>query len=164
MHSIRKWKISIKICDFFKRRFTLTEGLLKCLKKGKTNEQLLACDVFMLTFIQFGYITSEVSSLLTDSKQTLVEFIDDEKVEPEVRAACAKTYALAVFITNEASYDVAAVLDKLESLFASSYAKGDGTLRTFSPKVYELHSTALSAWCLLLCIMPLSYVNKLAHK
>ena len=150
--------------DIFKRRYTLTEGLLKCLKKGKTNEQLLACDVLMLTFIQFGYISSEVSSLLTDSKQTLVEFIDDEKVEPEVRAACAKAYSLAVFITNEASYDVAAVLDKLESLFASSYAKGDGTLRTFAPKVYELHSTALSAWCLLLCIMPLTYVNKLAQK
>ncbi len=136
----------------------------KKLNKGKTNEQLLACDVIMLTFIQFGYLSTEMTAILNDSKQTFVEFIDDEKVDPEVRASCAKAYALAVFITNEASYDIAAVLDKLEALFASSYAKGDGTLRTFTPKVYDLHSTALSAWCLLLCLMPLSYVNKLAQK
>jgi hypothetical protein len=137
---------------------------MKCLKKGKTSEQLLACDLIMLTFIQFGYLSTEITSMLNDVKQTLIEFIDDEKVEPDVRAACAKTYTLAVFINNEPTYDVSAVLDKLESLFASSYAKGDGTIRTFSPKVYDLHSTALSSWCLLLCLMPLSYVNKLAQK
>jgi len=40
---------------FLQRRFTLTESLLKCLKRGKLNEQTLAADVIMLTFIQLGY-------------------------------------------------------------------------------------------------------------
>lgn len=146
------------------KRFTLTESLLKSLKRGKFNEQLLALDVIMLTFIQFGILSSEVISFLTDAKQILVEIMEDEKVDPDVRASCAKAYALAVFITNEASYDIVGVLDKLEAIFSSSYAKGDGTLRTFTPKVYDFHSTALSSWSLLLCIMPISYVTKATQK
>lgn len=146
------------------KRFTLTESLLKSLKRGKMNEQILACDVMMLTFIQLGILSDEVASFLNESKQVLVELMEDEKVDAEVRAACARTYSLAVFITNEASYDIVAVLDKLEAIFKSSYAKGDGTLRTFTPKVYDLHSTALSSWSLLLCIMPLSYVTKATQK
>jgi len=94
----------------------------------------------------------------------LVDLIEDEKVDPEVRAACIRTLSLALFSTNDNSTDTMTILEKFETLFSSSYAKGDGTLRTFTPKVYELHSTALSAWCLLLCIMPLPYVNKLAQK
>lgn len=117
-----------------------------------------------LTFIQLGILSDEVGSFLNDSKQVLIELMDDEKVDAEVRAACAKTYTLAVFIKNDTSYDIVSVLDKLEAIFKSSYAKGDGTLRTFSPKVYDLHSTALSSWSLLLCIMPLSYVTKATQK
>ena len=146
------------------RRFTLTESLLKCLKRGKLNEQTLAADVIMLTFIQLGYSSSESLDFLNESKAMLVDLIEDEKVDPEVRAACIRTLSLALFITNDNLTDTMTILEKFEALFSSSYAKGDGTLRTFTPKVYELHSTALSAWCLLLCIMPLPYVNKLAQK
>lgn len=147
------------------KRFTLTESLLRCLKRGKLSEQLLAADVIMLTFIQLGYVTSDVSAFLTESKPILIEIIDDEKQEPELRAACAKAYGIAIFITNESSSEVILSLDKLETLFAMSYAKGDGSLRTnISPKIYELNSTALSIWCLLLCIMPLSFLNKVSQK
>jgi hypothetical protein len=139
--------------------------LLRCLKRGKLGEQLLAADVIMLTFIQLGYVTSDVSAFLTESKPILIEIIDDEKQEPELRAACAKAYGIAIFITNESSSEVILSLDKLETLFAMSYAKGDGSLRTnISPKIYELNSTALSIWCLLLCIMPLSFLNKVSQK
>lgn len=148
-----------------KRCFTITESTLKCIKKGKSSEQLLACDVLMLTFIQFASYQTEVSKILLDSKQLLIELIDDDKVEPEVRAACVKTLGLGLFITNDINLvDIVSILDKLEALFSQSYAKGDGTFRILMPKMYELHAAALSAWCLLLCIMPLPFVNKLSQK
>ena len=118
----------------------------------------------MLTFIQLGYSSSESLDFLNESKPVIIDLIEDEKVDPEVRAICIRTLSLALFITNDNSTDTINILEKFEVLFSSSYAKGDGTLRNFSPKVYELHSTALSSWCLLLCIMPLPYVNKLAQK
>ena len=117
----------------------------------------------MLTFIQLGY-SVDSSEFLNESKPILIEIIEDEKNEPEVRAMCTKCLGLAIFITNENSADTITILDKFESLFSLSYAKGDGTLRVFTPKMYELHNSALSNWCLLLCILPLPYVNKIAQK
>lgn len=137
---------------------------MKCLKRGKTSEQILTADVIMLTFIQIGCIGTDAIAFLNECKSTLIELMEDEKVEPEVRAACAKAFGLGIFIANDSSVDMLVVLDKLEALFAGSYAKGDGSLRVLAPKVFELHSAALSTWCLLLCIMPLSLVNKQALK
>lgn len=116
----------------------------------------------MLTLLQFGSINSEV--VVSDSKKLLIELIDDEKVDPEVRAACVRVLGLAMFCANENSADSISILDKFEAIFSNSYAKGDGTLRTFAPRVYELHAAALSTWCLLLCSMPLHFVNKLSQK
>jgi hypothetical protein len=146
------------------RRFTLTESLLRSLKRGKASEQVLAADVMTLTFIQFGYYSTETVAFLNDAKQTLIEFIDDEKVDTEVRALCVRTLGFAFFITNEASADIMPVLEKLEVIFAQSYAKGDGSLRTFTSKQYDLQTSALCTWSLLLTILPLQIVNKLAQK
>ena len=142
----------------------MTESLIKSLKRGKQSEQLLAAEVIMLTFIQLGSSSSDTLEFLNDCKSLLIDLIEDEKVDPEVRAVCTKALGLALFITNDSSTDMISVLEKLELTFSHSFAKGDGTLRTFTPKIYDLHSTALSSWCLLLCIMPLPYVNKLAQK
>lgn len=142
------------------KRFTLTEGLLRCLKRGKSAEQVLACDLINLTFIQIGILSQDVVQFLAESKQLLLELMEADTVDPQVRAACAKSYALAVFVANDPSYDNLGVLAKLEAIFSQSYAKGDGSIRTFTPKVYDLHSSALASWSLLLSIMPLSYVAK----
>ncbi len=146
------------------KRFTLTDALLKSLKRGKTSEQVLACDVMSLTYLQIGILPQEVNQFVSESRQLLIELLDDAECDPEVRAACAKTYSLAVFVANDPAYDNASVLNKLEAIFSHSYAKGDGSLRTFLPKVYDLHSAALSSWSLLLSIMPLSYVTKATQK
>lgn len=146
------------------KRFTLSESLIKSLKRGKSNEQILAADVLMLTLVQLGNAPTETNAIFADSKQTLFDLIVDEKVDPEVRAECVKALALSVFIINENTTDTISILEKFETIFSNSFAKGDGTLRVFSPKVYELHTAALSSWCLLLCTMPLHYVNKLSQK
>jgi hypothetical protein len=146
------------------RRFTLTESLLRSIKKGKASEQLLATEVLMLSFLQFGIVNSDVIAILGDSRKLLLDTLDDEKVEPDVRAACIKALGLGIFCANETTTDSITVLEKLELIFANSYAKGDGSLRVYSPKVYELHAAALATWGLLLCSMPLHFVNKLSQK
>jgi len=134
------------------------------LKRGKTSERVLACEVMSLTYLQIGILPQDVNQFVSESRQLLTELLDDSECDPEVRAACAKTYALAVFVANDPSYDNVSVLNKLESIFSQSYAKGDGSLNSFQPKVYELHSAALSSWSLLLSIMPLSFVTKAIQK
>lgn len=146
------------------KHFTLTESLLKSLKRGKTNEQLLALDVMILTFIQLGILSQEVIRFLGEAKHILEELLNDEKVDAEVRGACARAYAVGIFVTNDSSYDIVGVLEKLEAIFSNSYAKGDGSIKTFTPKVYDLHSSTLSSWSLLLTIMPLTFVTKSTQK
>lgn len=138
--------------------------MIKSLKKGKSNEQILAANVLMLTLVQLGPSPTDTNAIFADSRQILTELIDDEKVDAEVRAECVKCLALAVFLINENSTDTISILEKFANIFSNSFAKGDGTLRTHSPKVYELHAAALSSWCFLLCTMPLHFVNKLSQK
>lgn len=137
---------------------------MRSIKKGKSSEQILAADLMTLTFVQIGYSTTDAIQFLNECKPTLLELIEDDKCEPEVRAACIRTLAMGVFITNDGATDTISILEKLESLFSGAYAKGDGTLRVFTPKMYELYSSALSMWCLLLFIMPLPFVNRLSQK
>lgn len=71
---------------FLIRRFTLTDLIVHCLKKGKgLTEQLLAAESLALLFIQFGN-TSDGEAYLSDIRDTLVTFIKDEKLAPELRA------------------------------------------------------------------------------
>ncbi len=87
-----------------------------------------------LVLVQFGYFTSDSMAFLAETKDTLLQFAEDEKQDPEVRLWCVKVLGFALFITNEQSADIVPILEKLELIFANSYAKGDGTLRTFAPK------------------------------
>ncbi len=141
----------------------MSESLIRCLKKGKSAEQLLAGDVLMLLFIQFGHLGDTIE-LLNESKSVLTELIDDEKVDAKVRANCARALGLAVFVANDSSIDIKSILQKYESIFSNSFAKGDKTLRTFAPDVYELHAAALSSWCLLLLLVPTAFSNQLCQK
>lgn len=152
------------------RRFTLTESLLRCVKRGKlASEQIMACECLQLAVLQFATSTSDVAGMLSDARALLGELVDDDKLDEDVRAACVRALGLALFVAGassaaDVSDETGGVLGKLEHLFAQSYAKGDGTLRVLTTKQYELHAAALSTWCLLLCNMPLPFVNKLAQR
>lgn len=52
----------------------------------------------------------------------------------------------------------------LESIFVGSYKKGDGNIRILTNELYQLHTTALSVWSLLLSTMSTSYVNSITLK
>jgi hypothetical protein len=47
-------------------------------------------------------------------------------------------------------------MNSLEKVFSGSYLKGDGSARMLTPDVYKLHTSALTAWSLLLSIVPSS--------
>ena len=49
----------------------------------------------------------------------------------------------------------------LESIFSSSYLLNDGTSPIVSRPLQELHTAALSSWCLLLSTMPDGYAHDL---
>ena len=138
--------------------------MLKSLKRGKSSEQLLACDVLALTFLQLGIVAADVAASLQEARDTLETLLADERLEAEVRAACAKTLALALFVANDHSHDIAATLDTLEALFSRAHANGDAATQVFAPSVCDLHATALSYWALLLCMMPLAFVSKATQK
>ena len=46
----------------------------------------------------------------------------------------------------------------LENVFRASYYKGDGSKPSHSPEVASLHTSAMTAWSLLLTIAPQSFV------
>lgn len=56
--------------------------------------------------------------------------------------------------------NVKEMMKSVESVFKASYLKGDGTAPSHSPEVTSLHTSALSAWSLLLTIAPASAVEQ----
>jgi hypothetical protein len=50
-------------------------------------------------------------------------------------------------------------MKSLETIFSKSYLLGDGTVPIVTRNLQELHTAALSSWCLLLSTMP----NNQAH-
>ena len=118
----------------------------------------------MLTFVQIGNSSTETLSFLNQLKTPLLEIIEDEKMDTDVRAASVKALGFGIFTSNENSADAIGILDKFEAIFSGSFAKGDGTLRTLTAKTYDFHSATLATWSLLLSIMPMHVVNKLCVK
>lgn len=52
----------------------------------------------------------------------------------------------------------------LESIFKNSFKKGDKSVPIHSPDVYRLHVSALTAWGLLLSIVPQWLIDELVLK
>lgn len=153
--------------DIGSQRLTMTDSILKCLKRGKAREQVLAAECLSLIFVQLGF-SGESASLFEDSHGMLIEKIENDKEnEPEVRAACTRCLGLGIFLNNENDMqdtnDIEIFFNKIEATFASLF-KGDGTVRNLTPAGYELHTEALSMICLLLSVMSTSYTSQIAQK
>jgi len=146
------------------QRFTLTDLIVHCLKKGKSHsEQLLAAEALAMFFTQFGNST-DGEAYLTDIRETLITFIKDEKLAPELREMCIKAFGAGIFMVSENIADAQDTMGLLESIFVGSYKKGDGSIRILTNELYQLHTTALSVWSLLLSTMSTSYVNSITKK
>ncbi len=113
--------------------------------------------------IQYGYSTDS-EYIISEIKETLINFIKNDKTEPTLRAACCSTIGIGVFIVNESATQIIEIMDILEAIFQGSYLKGDGTIRQHTRETYQLHASALSSWSLLFSILPLALISKVILK
>jgi hypothetical protein len=52
-------------------------------------------------------------------------------------------------------------MKSLEMIFSASYLLGDGTVPIVARDLQELHTAALSSWCLLMSTMPNNHAHDL---
>lgn len=133
------------------KKFTITDSLLKCLKRGKLNEQLLSLKAIMLTFIQFG-CSLESEEFLHLIYETLIDFIKNDQFEHDLRGSCIKALCLALYITVQMD-ETLSFMEILEDIYDTGNKINTSYL-----------SSALSSWSLLLTIMPINYTNKILLK
>lgn len=142
------------------RKMTISDGLEKCLKKGKGEEQALAAINFILLMIQLGN-GPDTEELYKIIQPVLVSVTLDNSAALKARAACAEALGLTTFIGAAELEDVSKALQTLENIFRASYLKGDGSVPSVTPETADLHTSALLSWCLLLTISQSSSINKL---
>ncbi|KAK2194235.1 hypothetical protein NP493_1g04015 [Ridgeia piscesae] len=132
------------IYDFITdRKMTMTDGVERCVKKGKGEEAAAACICLNLLLLQLGP-GEESEEIYQQLRPTLVTLMADKCVSARARSA-----------------DAIDTMNCLENVFKSSYLKGDRTPPTHNPDICALHASALTAWGLLLSIAPPGVVNDL---
>ncbi|XP_060079215.1 interferon-related developmental regulator 1-like [Ylistrum balloti] len=142
------------------RKMTVTDCLVRCIKKGRGDEQALAAQCLSLMCIQLGLdIEEEINTI----KPQLMATMTDNSAAVKGRAECALTLGICHFLACSDIDDVMKTMDALESIFKLSYRKGDKSIPNLNPDLCRLHATALSAWSLLLSIAPSFLVNKLVE-
>jgi hypothetical protein len=112
------------------KKLTITDSLLKCLKRGKLNEQLLSLKAIMLTFIQFG-CSIESEEFLHLIYETLIDFIKNDQFEHDLRGSCIKALCLALYITVQMD-ETLSFMEILEEI----YEKGNKSKITFFKKSF----------------------------
>ncbi|GFO28846.1 interferon-related developmental regulator 1-like [Plakobranchus ocellatus] len=149
------------VADFlWDRKETLTDNVLRCLKKGKGNEQAIAASCLSLLALQIG---PEAEGVFTTSQPYLTTLMADNATPVSVRGACALSLAAMCFVCCDGYETIKAIAKTLEDIFCLGYGKGENS-PTVSPDQSWLMSQALSAWCLLLTIAPAYDVQRHVEK
>ncbi|CAF0777624.1 unnamed protein product [Rotaria sp. Silwood1] len=140
------------------RSENIIEQLIACLKKGSESEGKLAAIVTSLFCIQLGEPNDD---LYVKFRDAIMPTLRDETKSLSLRTSYAQAVGIICFITSE---DISATVDLMKSLeiiFSKSYLLNDGTTPILARDLPELHTAALSSWCLLLSTMPNNYAHDL---
>ncbi|XP_059166701.1 LOW QUALITY PROTEIN: interferon-related developmental regulator 2-like [Physella acuta] len=132
------------------RKETLSDSLVKCLRKGKGEEQELAAACLSLVAVQLG---SEASAMYDSIHPVLTTLMTDNSTHYKARGACAITLATCCFLCSDDLEKAKALTKTLEDMFSLGYGKGENS-PSVTPEQSWLMCQALSAWCLLLTISP----------
>lgn len=143
------------------RKVTLCDPLLRCLKKGKSDEQALAAKCISLFCVQMG---EEADEVMQEARPALLALLADKTASVKARGECAIAVALSVFISSSDTEIVQEVLQALENIFSLSFRKGDKTVPNHAPDICRFHSIALTEWCLLLTIAPQFLIDQYVLK
>lgn len=139
------------------RKLTIGDGIERCLKKGKGEEQAAAAMCASALLIQLG-AGDEGEEIFKILQPTLQVILADTTASPKARGAVAEAYAMGAFIATGDMQTVVEVMKNLENVFKASYWKGDGKPPTHTPEVAALHTAAISGWSFLMSLVPHSSV------
>lgn len=143
------------------RKVTVADAIIRCLRKGKGEEQALAARCVALLCIQLG---QDAAELLTDARPVLLTLMNDTAASLKARGESAIAVAMCTFITCVELEDAIDTMENLENVFKLSFRKGDKSVPTHSPETSRLHSNALTAWCLLMSVAPQYLVDAMVVK
>ncbi|XP_052781805.1 interferon-related developmental regulator 2-like isoform X1 [Mya arenaria] len=143
------------------RKVTVSDGVIRCLRKGKGDELALAARSLAMLCIQ---LAQDADEIMEDVKPVLLTILADNSANIKARGECAIAVAMCAFITCMEFEDVVSTMEALENIFRLSFRKGDKSIPTHSPEVSRLHGIALTAWCLLLSIAPQYHIDKVVAK
>ncbi|CAF1359294.1 unnamed protein product [Adineta steineri] len=139
------------------RSESLTDQLILCLRKGNESEGNLAAIVTSLFFIQLGEPNDE---LFLQFRDIILPILRDESKSSSIRKNYAQAIGIICFIACEDISSTVELMKTLETIFSRSYLLPDRTTPIINHDLQELHTSALSSWCLLMSTMP----NNLAHE
>ncbi|XP_073977899.1 interferon-related developmental regulator 1 isoform X2 [Rhodnius prolixus] len=135
------------------RKLTLTDGIERCLKKGRGLEQAAAAQLATLLCVQLGSgdMTDEVCR---DLSPLLTFIVNDHSMSLPARSKCCWALGLLYFLAN--TEDIVSAMQTLEHVFSASYHKGDGSVPSITQELAALHFAAISSWSLLLTVIDLN--------
>lgn len=133
------------------RKETLVDCIEKSIRRGKGAEQAWGARLAPLLVLQLGG-DEGISKALN---QFLLTTVQDKSVSFDARAKCCTALGLLNFFGNVDIGDLLTLMQSFEGIFSGSYLKGDDkTPISVSAEAGTLHAEALSAWGLLLTMIP----------
>uniref|UniRef100_A0A182N411 Interferon-related developmental regulator N-terminal domain-containing protein n=1 Tax=Anopheles dirus TaxID=7168 RepID=A0A182N411_9DIPT len=142
------------IPDFLEdRKVTLMDAVEKSLRRGKGVEQSWAARIIPLLLIQIEGL-EDIGELVTVLKPVLLSTAQDGSAAYDARAKCCAALGLLCFVGVDDLGEILPLMKVLHTIFAGSFLKGDNSPSGASNEAGSLHSAALSAWSLLLSLLP----------
>uniref|UniRef100_A0A182Q0M7 Interferon-related developmental regulator N-terminal domain-containing protein n=1 Tax=Anopheles farauti TaxID=69004 RepID=A0A182Q0M7_9DIPT len=142
------------IPDFLEdRKVTLIDAVEKSLRRGKGVEQSWAARIIPLLLIQIEGM-DDIGELVTVLKPVLLSTVQDGSAAYDARAKCCAALGLLCFVGVDDLGEILPLMKVLHTIFAGSFLKGDNSPSGASNEAGSLHSAALSAWGLLLSLLP----------
>lgn len=133
------------------RKVTLIDCIEKSIRRGKGAEQVWGAKLAPLLVLQLG--GEEVVSKALN--QFLLTTMQDKSVNFDARAKCCAALGLLNFLGTDDIGDLLPMMQFFEAIFSGSYLRGDDkTPISVNAEAGTLHAEALSAWGLLLTLIP----------
>lgn len=138
--------------DFIEdRKVTVMDAIEKSIRRGKGAEQVWGAKLAPLIVLQLGGEESVSKGL----NQFLLTTIQDKSVTYDARAKCCAALGLLNFLAGDDIGDLLTLMQLLENIFSGSYLRGDDkTPISVNADAGALHAEALTAWGLLLTLIP----------
>lgn len=144
------------------RRMTIMDSIERGLKKGKGSEQEVSAKLLVLLCLQLGSV-SDSQEIYIEQKQILLTLMTDRSVSAVARAQCCISLGLCCFLADCDLTEITQVMVALECIFSTNNRTSGGEGSTLSADTQQLHSAALSAWSLLLTVLPSQHIYQLSQ-